>query len=49
MKSYEKEEICKECLNDQEFVSGYKNTLPISQLDPDMLDAIFFAGGHGTM
>ena len=36
-------------LSDPELVSKTKSTLPISQVIPDRYDALFFAGGHGTM
>ncbi|PIG93566.1 type 1 glutamine amidotransferase domain-containing protein [Gloeocapsopsis sp. IPPAS B-1203] len=36
-------------LDDPEKVKQVENTLQPSQIEPDQYDAIFYAGGHGTM
>lgn len=36
-------------LSDPELVSKTRSTLPIHQTTPERYDALFFAGGHGTM
>jgi putative intracellular protease/amidase len=36
-------------LADESLVARTRSTLPITSLDPSSFDAVFFAGGHGTM
>jgi len=35
--------------SEQRAIDLLKNTLPLSELPPEKIDAVFFAGGHGTM
>lgn len=41
--------INKAFLDDPNKVKKVENTLQLSQIDPQQYDAIFYAGGHGTM
>lgn len=41
--------INKAFLDDPQKVKQVENTLQPSQIEPDQYDAIFYAGGHGTM
>ena len=41
--------MCKSALADEKFTHGYKNTVKLGDVDVNSVDALFFAGGSGTM